>query len=45
VADFNQVLTPGNVDEGIVNTVVEIPEGSQLKVEWDREHAALCWTG
>jgi len=41
VADFNQVLTPGNVDEGIVNTVVEIPEGSQLKVEWDREHAAF----
>ncbi|HRJ06277.1 MAG TPA: inorganic diphosphatase [Candidatus Saccharibacteria bacterium] len=41
MADFNQVLTPGNVDEGIVNTVVEIPEGSQLKVEWDREHAAF----
>lgn len=39
--DFNQVLTPGNVDEGFVNTVVEIPEGSMLKVEWDREHAAF----
>lgn len=39
--DFNQVLTPGAVDEGLVNTVVEIPEGSTLKVEWDREHAAF----
>ena len=41
MADFNQVLTPGNIDEGVVNTVVEIPEGSQLKVEWDRERAAF----
>jgi len=41
VADFNQVLTPGDVDNGLVNTVVEIPEGSRLKVEWDREHAAF----
>ena len=41
MADFNQVLTPGNVEEGMVNTVVEIPEGSRLKVEWDRERAAF----
>ncbi len=41
MADFNQVLTPGDVDNGLVNTVVEIPEGSRLKVEWDREHAAF----
>lgn len=41
VADFNQVLTPGNVTNGTVNTVVEIPQGSRLKVEWDREHAAF----
>jgi len=39
--DFNKVLTPGSVDDGTVNTVVEIPEGSILKVEWDREHAAF----
>jgi inorganic pyrophosphatase len=39
--DFNKVLTPGDVDSGLVNTVVEIPEGSTLKVEWDREHAAF----
>lgn len=41
MADFNQVLTPGAVDDGLVNTVVEIPEGSRLKVEWDRERAAF----
>ncbi len=39
--DFNQVLTPGDVANGLVNTVVEIPEGSILKVEWDRGHAAF----
>lgn len=41
MADFNQVLTPGAVDDGLVNTVVEIPQGSMLKVEWDRERAAF----
>lgn len=39
--DFNVVLTPGDVADGVVNTVVEIPQGSRLKVEWDREHAAF----
>jgi inorganic pyrophosphatase len=39
--DFNKVLTPGDVDNGVVNTVVEIPEGSNLKIEWDRERAAM----
>jgi inorganic pyrophosphatase len=39
--DFNQVLTPGDYQNGIVNTVVEIPEGSNLKVEWDRKNAAF----
>lgn len=41
MADFNQVLTPGNVDDGTLNTVVEISEGSRLKVEWDRGRAAF----
>jgi len=41
MADFNQVLTPGNIQDGMLNTVVEIPQGSQLKVEWDRERAAF----
>lgn len=41
MADFNKVLDPGDVDGGLVNTVVEIPEGSRLKVEWDRRRAAF----
>lgn len=41
MADFNKVLTPGDIDEGQVNTVVEIPKGSSLKVEWDRERACF----
>lgn len=39
--DFNVVLEPGDVENGLVNTVVEIPEGSNLKIEWDRKHAAF----
>lgn len=39
--DFNQVLNPGDIENGVVNTVVEIPQGSRLKVEWDRQHAAF----
>lgn len=41
MADFNQVLTPGDYQNGTVNTVVEIPQGSFLKVEWDRSRAAF----
>ena len=41
MADFNQVLTPGAVDDGLLNVVIEIPEGSFLKVEWDRKRAAF----
>lgn len=41
MADFNQVLTPGDYQNGIVNTVVEIPQGSCLKIEWDRKRAAF----
>lgn len=41
MADFNQVLTPGDYQNGIVNTVVEIPKGSILKIEWDRQRAAF----
>ncbi|HGM2976629.1 TPA: inorganic pyrophosphatase, partial [Neisseria gonorrhoeae] len=28
MADFNQILTPGDVDGGIINVVNEIPAGS-----------------
>lgn len=39
--DFNKVLTPGDYQNGVVNTVVEIPQGSILKTEWDRKNAAF----
>ena len=41
MADFNQVLTPGDWQNGVVTTVVEIPKGSTLKVEWRRDIAAF----
>lgn len=41
MADFNDVLTPGDYEQGLVNTVVEIPQGSMLKIEWDRMRAAF----
>lgn len=41
MADFNLVLTPGDYQNGILNTVVEIPKGSMLKIEWDRKRAAF----
>lgn len=41
MADFNQVLTPGDFQEGDINVVIEIPQGSMLKIEWDRKRAAF----
>lgn len=41
MADFNVVLTVGDWKNGAVNTVVEISEGSMLKIEWDRKRAAF----
>jgi len=41
MADFNQVLAVGDYQNGTVNTVVEIPQGSILKIEWDRGRAAF----
>jgi inorganic pyrophosphatase len=41
MADFNEVLTVGDYENGTVNTVVEIPQGSTLKIEWDRKRAAF----
>ena len=39
--DFNIVLEPGDYQNGKVNTVVEIPKGSTMKIEWDRQRAAF----
>ncbi len=41
MTDFNDVLETGDYQNGTVNTVIEIPEGSFLKVEWDRKRAAF----
>lgn len=41
MADFNQVLDPGDYQNGTVHTVVEISQGSFLKIEWDRTRAAF----
>lgn len=41
MADFNQILTPGDIDNGNVTVVIEIPTGSSHKVEWNREVAAF----
>jgi inorganic pyrophosphatase len=41
MADFNQILTPGNIDEGTINVVVEIPAGSSHKIEWNRDLAVM----
>lgn len=41
MADFNKILTPGDYENGLVNVVVEIPAGSNHKIEWNREVAAF----
>jgi inorganic pyrophosphatase len=39
--DYNKILSPGDIDGGSVNTVVEISEGSMLKIEYRREEAVF----
>jgi inorganic pyrophosphatase len=41
MADFNQILNAGPVDDGTVNVVVEIPAGSSHKIEWNRDLAIM----
>lgn len=41
MADFNKILNAGDVDGGVINVVVEIPQGSSHKIEWNRELAAF----
>jgi inorganic pyrophosphatase len=41
MADFNQVLAPGDYQNGTLNTVVEISKGSILKIEWHRDSATF----
>jgi inorganic pyrophosphatase len=41
MADFNTILTPGDVDGGVINVVIEIPTGSNQKIEWNRDLAVF----
>jgi inorganic pyrophosphatase len=37
MADYNSLYTPGELDKGLITTVVEISKGSMLKIEYNRE--------
>ena len=39
MADFNKILDAGDVDGGVINAINEIPMGSKLKIEWNRQLA------
>jgi inorganic pyrophosphatase len=39
VPDFNKILDAGDVEDGIINTVIEIPKWSTLKIEYNSELA------
>lgn len=41
MVDFNKILDAGDVDGGEINVVVEIPTGSNHKIEWNRELACF----
>ena len=41
MADFNQILDAGDVDGGVINVVIEIPAGSNHKIEWNRQLGAM----
>ncbi len=41
MADFNKILDPGDYENGEINVVVEIPTGSNQKIEWDRKNACF----
>lgn len=37
MTDYNKLYTPGDLDNFTINTVVEIPKGSILKIEYNRD--------
>lgn len=41
MADYNKVYDAGDVENGVITTVVEIPKWSTLKVEWNRDKATF----
>lgn len=44
MADFNKILTPGDYENGELNVVIEIPTGSNHKIEWIVSTLVLCLT-
>ena len=41
MADYNKILDAGDVANGVINTIVEIPKWSTLKIEWNRKLAVF----
>lgn len=39
--DYNKIYTVGDLEKNIINCVVEIPQGSNQKIEWNRETGAF----
>ena len=37
MTDYNKLYTPGDLDNFLINSVMEIPQGSILKIEYNRE--------
>jgi inorganic pyrophosphatase len=41
MADYNKAVETGDYENGVVNVVIEIPEGSNQKIEWDRKRGVM----
>ena len=41
MTDFDKTLTPGDIKNGLVNVVIEMPAGSIDKIEWHRQVAGF----
>ena len=41
MADFNKILDAGDYKNGEINVVIEIPTGSNHKIEWDRKNVCF----
>lgn len=41
MTDFDKILTPGDIKNGLVNVVIEMPAGSIDKIEWHRQVAGF----
>lgn len=41
MADFNKIVSPGDIDAGVINAVIEIPQGSSHKIEWNRHEGYM----